>query len=178
MKRLLQDLRNFEGNTLCIGVTDKKIISVLKSNKKVGLYELSRPVKRKFFSKSKRIKTDNGKSVKIKKFRSLFKKKSIEYIIIDLNNLYDYYKYLAANSIYVCNTKVYIYGHSDYLTGKDVAAKFKRYKTEIECIQVDDNYLVIVDVSQAKYRWLKNKYYLIIDTFHNLGDYISYFLTS
>ena len=56
MKRLLQDLRNFEGNTLCIGVTDKKIISVLKSNKKVGLYELSRPVKRKLFSKSKRIK--------------------------------------------------------------------------------------------------------------------------
>lgn len=178
MKRILTDINTFEGNVLCIGVNDKKIINKLKKNSQIGLYELSRFEERKFFSRKKRIKTNDGKSVKIKKFRTLFKKKSIEYLIIDLNNVFDFYKYMASNSIYVCNTKIYIYGQSDYINAHLVAKKFKRYQTDIEKIQIDDNYLVIISCAKAKYSWFKEKFYLVIDTFHNIGDYISYFLTS
>lgn len=178
MKRILNDIKDFKGNVLCIGVTDKKIMSLLKKNTKIGIYELSRDTQRRFWKNKKRVKMSKGKTVKIRKFRKLFKKKSMEYLIIDLNSIFDHYKFIASNSIYVCCKKIYIYGNSDYISAKLVAKKFERYKTKIERIQMDDDYLVIVDCSQAKYSYLKEKFYLIIDTFHNLGDLISYFLTS
>lgn len=178
MKRLLEDINHLKGNVLCIGVTDKKIMKGLKANKSIGLYELTRQQKKSFFNRNKRIKSNNGKSVKIKKFRKIFKKKSIEYLIIDLNSIFDYYKYITSNSIYICNQKIYVYGHSDYVDAKLVAQKFRRYKTVIETFQNNDKYLVVVDCREAKYSWFKEKYYLVIDFFHNIGDYISYFLTS
>lgn len=178
MKRILSDIKNFKGNVLCIGVTDKKIMSLLNKNNKIGIYELSREKPRRFFGSKKRMKISKGKTVKIKKFRKLFKKKSMEYLIIDLNSIFDHYKFIASNSIYVCCRKIYIYGNSDYISAKMVAKKFERYNTKIERIQLDKEYLVIVDCKKAKYSYIKEKIYLIIDTFHNLGDMISYFLTS
>ena len=178
MKKIISDIHTFKGNVLCIGVTDDKILSGLNKNNNIGLYELSRPEPRKIFSRRKRVKTKNGKSVPIKKFRKIFKKKSIEYLIIDLNSVYDYYKYMSSNSIYVCNKKIYLYGSSKMITANDVGKKFKRYKTKVECVQDGDNYLVIVDSYLAKFSFMKEKYYLIIDSLINLSDMISYFLTS
>lgn len=178
MKRILDDIKNFKGNVLCIGVKDKKIMSSLKKNSKIGVYELSRDEPKRFFGYKKRVKISKGRSVRIKKFRKLFKKKSIEYLIIDLNSIFDHYKFIASNSIYVCRKKIYIYGNSDYINAKLVAKKFERYKTKIERVQLDNEYLVVVDCSKAKYNFFKEKIYLIVDTFHNFGDMISYFLTS
>ena len=178
MKKLITDIKSFRGNVLCISVDDTKIINGLKKNNHVGVYELKREEKRKIFKSHKRAKMVNGKSVKIKKFRKLFKKKSFEYVIIDLNNVFDYYKYMTSNSIYVCNTKVYIYGSSEFITAEDVIKKFKRYNVEIESIQDKTDFMVCADVSNAKFCRLKELFYIIIDTFYNLGDFISYFLTS
>lgn len=178
MKRLLDDIKTFKGNVVCISVEDNKIKRMLSKNSDTNIYELNRSQKAKLFSKRKRLKTTNGKSVSIKKFRNLFKKKSIEYLIIDLNNVFDYYKYIASNSIYICKKKIYIYGNSDYLSAHLVSKKFNRYKTDIECIQDGNDYLVIIDCKRAKYSYIKEKFYLIIDTLLNIGDMISYFLTS
>lgn len=178
MKRILEDVKKFKGNVLCIGVNDTKIINELKCNKKISIYELKRTESRKIFSRKKRFKFYNDKSVKIKKFRSIFKKKSIEYVIIDLNNLFDYCKYMASNSIYVCNKKIYIYGDSKYYDADILASKFQRYTKSIEKIQIDTSYLVIVDCRNTKFSFIKEKFYLVIDTLHNIGDFISYFLTS
>ena len=178
MKRLISDIKNFEGNVLCISVYDNKVLNAINKNNKINAYELKREEKRKILKGRKRVKMSNGKSVKIKKFRKLFKKKSIEYIIIDINNVFDYFKYMAPNSIYTCNTKVYLYGDSEYLTAKDVTKKFKRYKVDVESIQIENNFLVIVDVTKAKFCRIKELFYIIIDSFIDLGDFISYFLTS
>lgn len=80
--------------------------------------------------------------------------------------------------MYTCNKKVYIYGESEYVDSKAIATKFARYKTKIERIQIENEYLVIVDCSNAKYSRIKEWFYVFIDTFINLGDMISYLLTS
>lgn len=178
MKRLLDDIRTFTGNVTLVAVNDNKIKKNLSKNNNINIFELNRPERGKLFSKGKKLKSSSGKKVNIKKFRKIFKKKSVDYLIIDLNNVFDYYKYMASNSIYICNKKIYIYGNSDYLTAKDIAKKFKRYTKSIECIQIDNEYLVIVDCKNTKYRYFKERFYLVIDTFLNLGDMISYFLTS
>ena len=178
MKRILNDIKQFKGNVVCVGVEDRKIKKELMKNSNIGLYELNRPETKRIIFKKKRLKTNNGKSVSIKKFRKLFKKKSIEYLIIDIDKLMDYYKYIASNSIYMCNKKIYIYGTNDTIDATDISKKFKRYKTETENIQIDNEYLTIIDWKNAKYSKIKEKVFLVIDSLHNLGDMISYFLTS
>ena len=178
MKNILEDIHLFKGNVLCICVEDGRILSRIKKNNEVALHELERFKKGKIFSKYKRISNKKGKSVRIKKFRKLFKKKSVEYIIIDLNNVYDYYKYIASNSIYICKKKIYIYGNSDFVTANGVAKKFLRYTKNVKTVQNGTEYIVIVNWDNTKFNWFKEKFYVIIDTFHNLGDMISYILTS
>lgn len=182
MDKILESIHTFKGNILCICVEDGRILTRLSKNKNITIFELERPKKRKLFSrifsKDKRISNKKGKSVKIKKFRKFFKKKSIDYVIIDLNNVYDYYKYMASNSIYVCKKKLFIYGNSDYVDALGVSKKFLRYTKNVTKIQNGTEYIVIVDCNNTKFSWFKEKLYVTIDTFHNLGDMISYILTS
>lgn len=178
MKNLIEEINKFNGNVVSIGVIDDKIQKCLRKNKNISLFELEINTKRSLFSKKKRVKISKEKSVRIKKFRTAFKKKSIEYVVIDLNNFYDYYKYMASNSIFICNKKIYIYGNSELIDSKSVEKKFKRYKTKINSSQNDNEFFVIVDSSKAKFSLIKEKFFIIIDTFGNLGDIISYFLTS
>lgn len=178
MKRLLDEINGFKGNTLLLGVDDNKIFDSLKKNKNISLFEIEIFTKRKIFKKDKAKEIGTGKKVNIKKFRKIFKRKSIENIIINLDNMYDYYKYMASNSIYTCNNKIYIYGNKELVTTSSIVKKFKRYNTEIEVITKDNDYLVIIDSSRAKYNLFKEKFFIVVDTFINLGDIISYFLTS
>ena len=178
MNNIIDNIHLFKGNVLCICVEDGRILSRIKKNNSITLYELERIKKRKIFTRDKRISNKKGKSVKIKKFRKLFKKKSIDYTIIDLNNVYDYYKYIASNTIYLCKNKIYIYGNSDIIDSNSVAKKYLRYTKNITKIQNGTEYIVIVDCTDTKFSLIKEKFYIIVDTFHNLGDMISYILTS
>ena len=178
MKVLLDKIKNFKGNTLLLGIDDEKITKDLMKNKNVHLFEIELYKKRRIFKKDKSKEKATGKKVNIKKFRKIFKRKSIENVVINLDNMYDYYKYMASNSIDICNNKIYIYGNKELVTTSSIVKKFNRYNTKIEVITDDKNYLIIVDASLAKYNLIKEKFYVIIDTFINLGDMISYFLTS
>ena len=178
MKKLIEEIKNDKDNDIYISIINDEIKKSLKKNKNISLFDLEINQKRKLFSKRKKMRVTKDKTVKIKKFRSIFKKKSIEYIVADLNGFYDYYKYLASNSIYLCNNKIYVYGNLDIVDAKSVAKKFERYNTKIEIIEEKDMFLVIVDASKAKFNLIKEKFFIVIDTFINLGDLISYFLTS
>ena len=178
MNNILEDIHLLKGNVLCICVEDGRILSRLNKNNNIAIFELERFKKRKIFTRDKRVSNKKGKSVKIKKFRKLFKKKSIDYTIIDLNNVYDYYKYIASNAIYVCKNKIYIYGNSDMIDSDSVAKKYLRYTKNVKKIQNGTEYIVIVDCANTKFNLIKEKFYVVVDTFHNLGDMISYILTS
>ena len=140
MKKLFDEFRKLEGNVLCIEINDDKVMSKLNKNDKISIYELYRNKKQGLFKKRKRIKTKGGKSVNIKKFRKIFKKKSIEYIVINIDNIFDYYKFLVSNSIYICNTKVLVYGTSEYIDADVIAKKFKRYDVQITNFKEDDQF--------------------------------------
>ena len=178
MKRIIDDIHTFKGNVLGICIEDGRILSRIRKNKDIVYHELERKKKISIFSKGKKVNNKKGKSVRIKKFRKLFKPKSIEYVIINLDDMLDYYKYMASNSIYICKKKIYVYGNSEYVTAKDVAKKFERYTKNVEKIQDGTEYTVIVDCTNTKFKFFKEKFYIVIDTFCNLGDMISCILTS
>ena len=123
------------------------------------------------FQKKKRKLESNGKSINIKKLHKYFKKGSINYIIVDYEQILKHYKYVFMDSIYLSKGKLYFYMpkgiDSDYIN------KYKRYNSKINIKEYDNTKLVIIDNSKSKTSKLKNIVYLIGDTMTNLIDFIS-----
>lgn len=178
MKTLINDSANFTGNILCVGVTDDKLLNSLNRLSGANIFTVDRAPKRKLFFKRRKVKTNNSKNVNIKKLRKTFKKKSIDYMVCDLNEMYEYFKYILGDSVIINKKALYIYGQSKHIDPKILSNRYKRYGASVKVEIENDSFLIIVDNKKSKTNWFKNKFYVIIDTFHNIGDMISVALTS
>lgn len=175
--KLLDDAKKFTGNVVCVGVTNNDLLNVLAKNKKASVYTIDFTKRHGFLSRKKTKKVD-GKKVNIKKLKKTFKEKSIDNLVFDFNEMYDYFKYFISDSITIGCGKVYIYGESRFIDPKTLIKRYKRYCTEA-FLEVDgDSFLIVIDVENAKTNWFKDKFYLVVDTFHNIGDMISVALIS
>lgn len=178
MEKLTDIVKKFSGNVVCIGVTDGAIVKRLNANKAVSVYMIERDLKKSIFSRRKKAKVNGGKKVNMKKLRKTFKKKSVDYIICNLNEVYDYFKYFIYDSVYINKKKLYIYGDSKYIDPNRLAKRFTRYRAKVEVTSSGNSFLIVVDNSSSHGNWLQSKWYILIDSFHNLGDMISVALTS
>lgn len=168
-KYLLDVIKNMEGNVITIGIDDK-LINGFKKNKKVNVYEINKSENVALFQKKKR-KMSNGKNINIKKLYKYFKKKSIDYIICDYEQIIKYYKYVFRDSIYLNKGKIYFY--LDKNMDMDYILKYKRYNSKIEVKEYENTKLIIIDNSSSKTNKVKNILFYISDTFNNFLDFIS-----
>ena len=169
-KYLYDEIKNMEGNVLAIGIDDK-LINAIKKNKNISAFEISKSERFSLFQKKKRRLESNGKSINIKKLHKYFKKGSINYIIVDYEQILKHYKYVFKDSIYLSKGKLYFYMPKDI--DSDYINKYKRYNSKINIKEYDNTKLVIIDNSKSKTSKLKNIIYLIGDTINNLIDFIS-----
>ncbi len=176
--KLLDDAKSFNGNVVCVGVQNKDLLQALSKNKKASVFTIDFTKRRGIFSSRKKSKITNGKKINIKKLRKTFKKKSIDTLIFDLNEMYEYFKYFIGDSIIITKGKIYIYGTSQFIDPKVLINRYKRYNTTAFLEINGDNFTIIIDAKASKTTWFKNKIYLVIDTFHNIGDMISVALIS
>lgn len=176
--KLIEEAKKFVGNVVCVGVKNNDLLAALNQNKKASIYTVDPCGKRKLFSSRKKTKTNDGKKINIKKLRKTFKNKSIDHLVYDLNEMYEYFKYFIGDSILITRGKIYIYGNSHFIDPKTLMKRYKRYNTTVY-LEIDgDNFTIAIDATESKTNWLKNRIYLIIDTFHNIGDMISVVLIS
>lgn len=178
MERLNKDLKSFTGNVLCIGVTDQKIIRQLMKNSKISLYSIDRNPHKGLFSRNKKAKLNGSQKINMKKLRKKFKKKSVDYIVCNLNEIYDYFKYFLYDSVYINRKKLYLYGSSKYIDPKVLAKRFERYHAKTFVETIGEEFLIIIHNEKSFGSFWKAKWYLLVDTFHNLGDMISQALIS
>lgn len=178
MKKIVDETKNFFGNVLCIGIKDEKILTPLRKKEDLNVFTVDRNPKKGIFSRRKKAKTKDGKIVNIKKLRKTFKKKSIDFMICDINEIYDYFKYFIGDSVIINRGKLYIYGTSAYIDPNVLAKRYKRYKASVEIIVDNDNFLLVINNKHSKTNWFKNRVLVFIDTFHNIGDMISTALIS
>ena len=61
---------------------------------------------------------------------------------------------------------------------ENIIKRYKRYNTEIEVIKCDDGNIVKINTSKAKNKFLKDKFYFIVDTLSNIADIIGDILVS
>ena len=176
--RLLDDAKKFIGNVVCVGVRDDKLLLALKENKKASIFTIDIIGRRSLFRKRNKVKTDNGKKINIKKLRKTFKNKSIDNLIYDLDEMYEYFKYFIGDSIIITRGKIYIYGSSKFIDPKALIKRYKRYNTTAFLEVNGDSFTIIIYASVSHTNWFKNKIYFVVDTFHNIGDMISAALIS
>jgi len=177
MKQIIDAAKNMNGKVVCVGVKDKELLGVLGKNKKADIFTIDRIIHKSLLFKNKKAYLPDGKKINMKKIKKAFKKKSVDYVICDLNEIYEYFKYFLSNSVIINKKTLYIYGTSRFIDPNVLASRYHRYGATTETVIDGDEFIIIVDNSTSKTNWFKDRGYLIVDTFHNMGDMISTSLT-
>lgn len=169
---LLLKIKEINGNVLVIGISDQKVIKAVEANENIivcNFLDSNMEGKRKIFGK-------RGKTISIKKIRRVFKKKKIDYIICNLNEISKYLRYFIKDSIFLCKGEViYIGKFNDY--NLDILMKrYQRYNVSINLKENKKEFLLNIDVSKAKNNKMKEIIYFISDILSELSNFISDFL--
>lgn len=174
-ENIIKEINNMKGSLLGIGIDDTSLLDAIENNDNIDLcYILSNGgTKNKKFKLFKRGRT---KKIKIKKLKKYFRKKSIDNILCDYNVVKKYYKSFVPNSIYLNKGKLLIYGNIKEL--EKIKEKYERYTGEIKIKKSNKSFLLIMNNKNAKINIIKTNYYKIKDTFSDVLDYLTEFLTN
>lgn len=174
---LVSDLKTIckglQGTLISIGLSYPTVESVLDKNTNItNGYILTFDGKKKGRKKSKNDK--KLKKISIKKLRKTFKKKTIDTIICRYEDIEKFMRYFVKDSVYINCGKLYIYGKKEEFVIEDIESYYKRYNTKIEITDYGDDFLIEIDNSNAKNKWLKDKLYKVKDTIiyyiNTIGD--------
>ena len=145
---------------------DLKYKNLILDNKKVlNVFELGGSGSGKTLSFFK-------KTLEVNKYFKYFKKKNISFFIGNVENILKYKKTLVKDILTTTNNKVYILSNnkSNLLSIEYI---IKRYTLNYELKKIDRDYYLIIDCTNIKSSFLKNKIYYIKDLFSECFDFIS-----
>ena len=157
--KLGEIIKKLKGNVLILGLDDN-LINKFDKNNKVNLYSIYSNKSDGMFSKSKKKQTNQGKTINIKRLRKYINKKSVDYIICNIDEMKDYYKYIIKDTIYLNNNIIYIYS-TNKIDKEFIIKKYKRYDVEISCIDYKNGYLLTIDNKNGKTNFIKDLLYFI-----------------
>lgn len=176
-KSLEEIIKKIEGNVLVLCLDDK-LLDKFEKNNKVNLYAIySNKSSESFFSKNKKKQTNKGKSINIKRLRKYINKNSVDYLICNMDEIKEYYKYIIKDTIYLNNNTIYIYA-SNNIDKDFIISKYKRYNVEITCNDYKNGYILTIDNKNGKNNYFKDKLYFIKDTFYNIAEVIGNIMVS
>jgi hypothetical protein len=158
------------GNVLGIGV-DGKISEILEKNDLVLNCNLLNSYTKEI-NKKQNIK-QKLKKIRLKKIRKVFKKKKVDFIICNIEEIKKHLKTFIKDSIYINKDILYIYNITDDELKEELIKKYNRYNTKIEEIKDKNTTILKIDNKNAKTNIFKDYYYLIIDTLMQLFNLIS-----
>lgn len=161
------------GNVLGIGV-DEKITQLLEQNERI----LNCNLLNSQIKSTKQTKKSKQKQISVKKIRKTFKKKNVDFIICNIDEMKKTLNLLIRDSIYINKNLLYIYNITDEEIKEELIKKYKRYNTKIEEIEDTNSIILKIDNKNSKTNKLKDIKYKIIDAFISLINLISDLLLS
>lgn len=169
MKIIYDIAKCTSGNVLVIG-KNEKIATILSNNERVTECNiLSKNTRQK--GKTTRIKKQ--KQIEIKKIRKIFKKKNVDFILCDNNEIKKYLKYFIKDSVYINKQILYIYNIIDTDELENIKNKYNRYTSKIEEIQDNNTTILKIDNTNTQNNIFKDKIYLISDTISEIIEQLS-----
>ena len=174
INRLSDIIKNISGDVLVIDLNDK-LINVFESNNNVNLFSITCEKNLLGLKKFKKRLLNKQKNINIKNIKKHINKKSIDYVIINIDNIFQYYKYILRDTIYISRKKIYLYSNKEEI--KSILIKvYKRYNVDINILEYKNGYIVEIINNDNKNNFLKNKIFLIKDTFFNIAETIGNFM--
>lgn len=158
------------GNVLGIGV-DEKITEILEQNDLVTNCNLLNSYTKE--TNNPKTEKQKPKKIRIKKLRNIFKKKKVDFIICNIEEIKKYLKTFIKDSIYINKNILYIYNIKDEELKEELIKKYKRYNTKIEELKDNNTTILKIDNKDAKTNIFKDYMYLIVDSFISLSNIIS-----
>jgi len=174
--RLEEIIKESKGNVLAVCL-DNKLMETFDKNNKVNLYSIDSNNKPGVFGKQSKKTTNRGKTINIKRLRKYINKNSVDILICNMNEMFKFYKYFIKDSIYLNNNKIYIYSNNEI--DKDfIIKKYKRYNVSISDTDYKNGFIITIDNTKGKNKFIKDKIYFIKDTMYNLAEFIGNILVS
>lgn len=168
--------KNFSGNVLTIGLDFPTVDQVLEKNNMIkNNYVMNFNGKKRG---KKQEKGGRGKNVSIKKLKRIFKKKRIDYIICNIEDINRFLRTFIRDSVYINKNKLYIYGYKNKMDVELLEKRYRRYNTNIEIIEYEKEILMIIDNSSSKNNIFKDFIYNISDLGYSLVNLIGDILIS
>ena len=163
------------GNVLGIGV-DENISKILEQNDLV----LNCNLLNSYVSQKNKKQKDGRrlKKIRVKKIRKVFKKKKVDFIICNVEEIEKYLKTFIKDSVYINKDMLYIYNIKDNELKEELIKKYKRYSNSVEEIKDHNSIILKIDNKKSKTNIFKDYFYLIVDTLVQLFNLISDILLS
>ncbi len=173
IKELLKIVKKLDGKLLVIGNFDTKILNCINNNNNIISCDIltSKNDDTKYDTKGKQ------KKINISSLRRKYKKKKINYIIADINEIDKYLKTFVKDSIFINQKEIIFLSDKNYDYDL-IKNKYKRYKTDIEVLNYKDGKILKINTVKAKTNKIKDFVYYIVDTILNIIDLIGEFLVS
>lgn len=172
---LINDLKKISkevsGNVITIGLEYKTVLDELDKNEKIKeLYSMQFNGKKKIKNKEKGKK--RNKVVSIKKIRKIFKKKRIDYIICNIEDITRFLRTFIRDSVYINKSKLYIYGSKNNIDLELIEKRYNRYNVIINVTEYEKEVLVEIDNTKAFNKFFKDIFYNIIDILYSIYNII------
>lgn len=172
-KLLDKVINSINGRIICIGNLDINLIEKLKKNANILYCDLLN-----CNMTARGISNTKQKKLSMKDFRKHYKKKKIDYIICDIKDIKMHLPRFVQDSIYIGKHKLYIYGSKDECDILKLQKKYNRYNVKTNLIEEKSFFLLEIDITKTKNKWLKDKLYFVQDSLEIIFDKISDMIVS
>ena len=170
---LIKYVKNMKGSLVAIGIKDTSIIEEIDKNNKITMCDLLNSVS----LKSKTTSKKRQKKKYVKRLKKQYKKKNIDYMIINTDEVEKLLKNIIKDTIYINDKEIYYY--SKRKTILDIIEKrYNRYTKNTEIVKYEDGYILKINTKDTKNNFFKEVLYYILDTFSNAADIIADILIS
>ena len=165
IKYFENEINNMSGNVLGLGLEDNEIIERILKNQNITTFNL-------LDSFSKKNDTENiNKQKKIKNLRKYFKKKRINTIIFNIDNIKESKTKLIYDTLYIGKNNIYIYSSNTEID--EFINKYKRYTKKIEKTICKDKTVYKIIIEGVRNNIIKEKIYKLFDSIINTINIIS-----
>lgn len=166
-KKMNEILEQLSGKVVGIGLK-KELVEVINQNEQVSNFTLLESNFNKQKGKSGRVKV-----VHIKKIHKIFKKKRIDYTIVNFKDVERFMKYFIKNSIFITKQKIYLYGNINKDQVEEIIQKYERYQVKINLNRYGKKVIIEIDSTNSYNNYFKDRLYLLIDTLDELLTVLS-----
>lgn len=162
-------VKNMSGSLIGIGIQDVKIVEEIDKSNKILMCDLLNCVD---LDDDSVVSKKRAKKVYVKKLRKRYKKKRIDYMIINSEEIKPFLKTFIRDTIYINKNEIYYFSEKKDILEK-IKKKYHRYTKKTEITKYEDGYILKIDTDGTKNKFLKDKLYYLIDTISNIEDLIA-----